>query len=110
MVVVHETAPCQQLSQLISVDFGECAGMKILEQVIDAMIEGSDRKALKKALVGLFLRTILTWRASPAAASAQARRRYEAQDDGGRDNRQSQSQSWSLTQMSLWSALQRFDW
>ena len=67
MVVVHETEPSKQLSQLISVDFGERAVMKILEQVIDAMIEGSDHKALKKTLVKHFLRTILT-RVSPAAA------------------------------------------
>ena len=53
MVVVYETAPSQQLCRLISVDFGECAGMKILEQVIDAMIEGSDHNALKKTLVEL---------------------------------------------------------
>ena len=45
MVVIHETAPSKQLSQLISVDFGERVAMKILEQVIDAMVEGSDHKA-----------------------------------------------------------------
>ena len=54
MVVVHETAPSKQLSQLISVDFGERAAMKTLEQVIDAMIEGSDHKGLKKTLVEQF--------------------------------------------------------
>ena len=44
LVVVHETtAPSKQLSQFIMVDFGECAAMKMLEQVIDAMIEGSDQ-------------------------------------------------------------------
>ena len=50
-MVVHETAPSKQLTQVISVDFWERSAMEILEQVIDTMIEGSDHKALKKTLV-----------------------------------------------------------
>ena len=53
-VVVHETAPSKQLGQLISVDLGEGAALKILEHVIGAMLEGSDHKALMKTLVEQF--------------------------------------------------------
>ena len=48
MVVVLETAPSKQVSQLISADFGEGGAMKTLEQVIDAMIEVSDHKDIEE--------------------------------------------------------------
>ena len=50
--------------------------MKILEQVIDAMIEGSDHKALKKTLgCTIVLRTMLTWWSVASGGLEHKRRR-----------------------------------